>query len=182
MHGNFLAAMKAQELKASSIQLWAPACTVEFATAKYGAAFASKVADPQTTYVEVLSDDNEKSDPCIPVLYSKSLLYLVSRALEPEHKTPVLGLQRAWSTRPEDDDTFMKGHQKIIEAWQRASAGLKLDSTITESEVPIRREKNKDETIDANHGSFDNNLDVVNRAIRRIRGRVLEPVTDLHGF
>ena len=76
----------------------------------------------------------------------------------------------------------MEGYQKIIAAWQEASSGVALDSTITESEVPIRREKNKDETIDAGHGSFDNNLDVVNRAIRRIRARVLEPVTDLHGF
>ena len=174
--------MRAQELKASSIQLWAPACTVAFATAKYGTAFANKVADPKTTYVEVLSDDNEKSDPCVPVLYSKSLLYLISRALEPEHKTPVLGLQKTWSKTPDEDDTFMEGYQKIIAAWQEASSGVALDSTITESEVPIRREKNKDETIDAGHGSFDNNLDVVNRAIRRIRGRVLEPVTDLHGF
>jgi hypothetical protein len=182
MHGNFLSAMKAQELKASSIQLWAPACTVEFATAKYGPAFASKVADPNTTYIEVLSDDNEKSDPCVPALYSKSLLYLVSRALEPEHKTPVLGLQRAWSKKPDEEDTFIEGYQKIVDAWQRASSGIALDSTITETEVPIRREKNKDETIDASHGSFDNNLNVVNRAIRRIRGRVLEEVTDLHGF
>jgi hypothetical protein len=182
MHGNFLSAMKAQELKASSIQLWAPACTVEFAIAKYGSAFASKVADPNTTYIEVLSDDNEKSDPCVPVLYSKSLLYLVSRALEPEHKTPVLGLQKAWSKKPDEEDTFLKGYEKVIEAWQRASSGIILDSTITETEVPIRREKNKDETIDANHGSFDNNLNVVNRAVRRIRGRVLEEVTDLRGF
>jgi hypothetical protein len=182
MHGNFLSAMKAQDLKASSIQLWAPACTVAFATAKYGAAFANKVADPKTTYIEVLSDDNEKSDPCVPVLYSKSLLYLVSRALEPEHKTPVLGLQKAWSKKPDEDDTFMEGYQKIIDAWQAASSVTAPDTTITETEVPIRREKDKDETIDASHGSFDNNLDAVNRAIRRIRGRVLQEVTDLHGF
>jgi hypothetical protein len=182
MHGNFLSAMKAQDLKASSIQLWAPACTVAFATAKYGAAFANKVADPKTTYIEVLSDDNEKSDPCVPVLYSKSLLYLVSRALEPEHKTPVLGLQKAWSKKPDEDDTFMEGYQKIIDAWQAASSVTAPDTIVTEPEVPIRREKDKDETIDASHGSFDNNLDAVNRAIRRIRGRVLEEVTDLHGF
>jgi hypothetical protein len=182
MHGNFLSAMKAQDLKASSIQLWAPACTVAFATAKYGAAFANKVADPKTTYIEVLSDDNEKSDPCVPVLYSKSLLYLVSRALEPEHKTPVLGLQKAWSKKPDEDDTFMEGYQKIIDAWQAASSVTAPDTIVTEPEVPIRREKDKDETIDASHGSFDNNLDAVNRAIRRIRGRVLQEVTDLHGF
>ena len=91
MHGNFLAAMKAQELKASSIQLWRRRARSSFATPKYAAAFASRVADPKTTYVEVLSDDNEKSDPCIPVLYSKSLLYLVSLALEPDTR------RRCWA-------------------------------------------------------------------------------------
>jgi hypothetical protein len=96
MHGNFLSAMKAHGLKASSVHLWAPACTVSFATATYGRAFADNVADPKTTFIDVLSVANEKSDPCVPLLYSKSLLYLVSRALEPEHKTPVLGLQKAW--------------------------------------------------------------------------------------
>jgi hypothetical protein len=110
------------------------------------------------------------------------LLYLVSRALEPEHKTPVLGLQKAWSKKPDEDDTFMEGYQKIIDAWQAASSVTAPDTIVTEPEVPIRREKDKDETIDASHGSFDNNLDAVNRAIRRIRGRVLEEVTDLHGF
>ena len=42
---------------------------------------------------------------------------------------------------------------------------------VTETEVPIRREANKDETIDAGHGSFDNNLNMVNRAIRQIIGK-----------
>ena len=65
----------------------------------------------------------------------------------------------------------MEGYQKIIDALAsgkfRASFSIPL---VTEPEVPIRREKDKDETIDASHGSFDNNLDAVNRAIRRIRG------------
>jgi len=39
------------------------------------------------------------------------------------------------------------------------------------TEVPTRREKDKDETIDASHGSFDNNLDIVNLAIERIIGK-----------
>ena len=39
-------------------------------------------ASPETTFIGVLSDANERDDPCVPALYSKSLLYLVSRALE----------------------------------------------------------------------------------------------------
>jgi hypothetical protein len=183
MHGNFLSAMRTQGLQASSIHLWAPACTVAFATANYGPAFANKVADPKTTFIDVLSDANEQRDPCVPVLYSKSLLYLISRALEPEHKTPVLGLQKVWPKWSADDDTFMPGYKDELKAWYAASAGVVLDPPVTETEVPVRHETNKDETINAGHGSFDNNLNVVNRAIERIIGRKpLQPVTDLQGF
>jgi hypothetical protein len=130
----------------------------------------------------VLSDANELRDPCVPVLYSKSLLYLVSRALEPEHKTPVLGLQKAWPNWSAGVD-FMDGYQKILDAWTAASKGVVLDPPITETEVPIRHETNKDETINAGHGSFDNNLNIVNRAIKRVIGKnPTEPVTDLRGF
>jgi hypothetical protein len=118
----------------------------------------------------------------VPVLYSKSLLYLVSRALEPEHKTPVLGLQKAWPKWSADAD-FMAGYQTVLNAWNAASKGVVLDPPVTETEVPIRHEANKDETIDAGHGSFDNNLNIVNRAIERITGKKpVEPVTDLRGF
>lgn len=118
----------------------------------------------------------------MPVLHSKSLLYLVSRALEPDHKTPVLGLQRAWPKWSADVD-FMDGYQKTLDAWNAAGKGVVLDSPVTETEVPIRHETNKDETINAGHGSFDNNLNMVNRAIKRIIGRnPRAPVTDLRGF
>lgn len=184
MQGHFLAPMKAKGLKASTVHLWAPACTVAFASDKYGSAFADKVADPKTTFVDVLSDANETSDPCVPVLYSKSLLYLVSRALEPDHKTPILGLQKVWRTWRADDDTFMSGSEKILDDWSDVSQNVVLDPAIKDTEVPTRREPKNDETIPANHGSFDNNLDVVNRAIRRITGKtkLSRPVTDLRGF
>lgn len=182
MQGHFLSAMKAQDLRASSVHLWAPACTVEFATAKFGQAFANKVADPKTTFIDVLSDANEQRDPCVPVLYSKSLLYLISRALEPDHKTPVLGLQNAWPKWSADVD-FMDGYQKILDRWNAVSKDVVLDPPVTETEVPIRHETSKDETIPAGHGSFDNNLNIVNRAIKRVTGKnPTEPVTDLRGF
>jgi hypothetical protein len=183
MQGHFLSAMKSNSLTASSIHLWAPACTVEFATANYGAAFANGVASPKATFISVLSDGNEKDDPCVPALYSKSLLYLVSRALEAEHKTPILGMQKVWPKWKKDDDTFMEGYEQQLQAWYKASKNIQLDGPITKPEVPTLREPGKVETIDANHGSFDNNIEVVNRAIERITGKPpKQPVTDLRGF
>ena len=80
--------MKAAGLKAQSMHLWAPACTVDFANDTFAKAFSDGTAATSSTYIDILNDQNEVSDPCVPVAYSKSLLYLVSRALEPVHKTP----------------------------------------------------------------------------------------------
>jgi hypothetical protein len=183
MQGHFLSAMKSNRLSASSIHLWAPACNVDFATDTYGAAFANGVANPKTMFIDVLSDANERDDPCVPGLYSKSLLYLVSRALEAEHKTPILGMARVWPKWDKNDDTFMSGYEKQLKLWRDASKNVQLDRPIVKPEVPTLREPNKLETIDASHGSFDNNIEVVNRAIERITGKKPKvPVTDLRGF
>jgi hypothetical protein len=183
MQGHFLSAMKASKLAAETVHLWAPACTVSFATEHYGKAFANGTANVKKTFVGVLSDANELSDPCVPVLYSKSLLYLVSRALEQDHKTTILGLEKIWSLATAGDDVFAAGYKDELEAWYAASKGIALDPPIKKTEVSIRREQNKNETIDANHGSFDNNIEVVNQAIERILGtKPSVPVTDLRGF
>jgi len=185
MQGYFLDALKTNGLTAETIHLWAPACTVELATATYGAAFANNVAKPRSTFVELLTDANEERYGCVPGGYSMSLLYLVSRALEPDHKTPILGMQKVW--RKWRDDTAFNSDaafKQDLDAWQQTSKSVALADPIATEKVPRLREKNKEDLIDADHGSFDNNLDVVNRAIAHILGRE-EPkvvVTDLRGF
>jgi hypothetical protein len=183
MHGHFLKAMKDKKLTAKSIHLWAPACTVDFATNTFGAAFQNGVADAKSTYIDILSNANEMSDPCVPLAYSKSLLYLISRALEPVHKTPVLGMAKAWEKLPPDDMTFKENYQAEVNKWQDAAKGVTLDPAVTDKVVPTVRDKDDKDTIAANHGSFDNNLDVVNEALERILGaKPKVPVTDLRGF
>ncbi len=184
MLGSFLSALGSSGLQASTTHLWAPACSVSFATATFGKAFADGTVDPKKTFVSVLSDENEQSDPCVPAAYSKSLLYLVSRALESDHKTPILGMQKAWKGRrpTKKDDIFNQSLWGDFAAWDKVSASVNIDE-IAEPAVPTLREDGKVETIDASHGSFDNNIDVVNSALKRILGR--KPpfeVTNLKGF
>ena len=50
--------------------------------------------------LDILSDERELADSVGP--YGKSLLYLVSRALEDHHKTPILGMANVWARRPAD--------------------------------------------------------------------------------
>lgn len=188
LHGHFLGALKAFDLSAESIHLWAPACTAGFAADTFGAAFGNGTAEPKSTFVGVLSDDNETSDACVPVAYSKSLLYLVSRALEPDHKTPVIGMQNCWKKwRPGPNDDFFSDKPRIedaLERWDAAAKSVVVDKPITDSNVPTQRDRREVKTIKSNHGSFDNNLDVVNQAIARMLGRKKPKVTvtDLRGF
>ena len=132
----------------------------------YAKAFEDGTAKPSSTFISMLSDANEYADSCVPALYSKSLLYLVSRALEPDHKTPVLGLQKA-SVGDDKDDTFKSDLFQIVADWKVKSGGIKLDPPIRNRwcrsagragwSKPCRQ-----------IGSFDNNLDVVNLAFKRI--------------
>ena len=183
MQGHFLGALQRHGLAAASMHLWAPACTVSFANATFGAAFANKTADPTTTFVGILDNKNEKNDACVPVLYSKSLLYLVSRALEQDHKTPILGMEKVWPKWRKKDSTFEDRFWGQILTWDKLAKGIKLDPPIMTKTVLTRQEGGETETIPANHGSFDNNIDAVNLAMRRILRKAPKvPVTDLEGF
>jgi hypothetical protein len=188
MLGYFLGALKNRALKAASVHLWAPACTAGFAVETFGAAFANGTASPKATYVGVLTDKNEASDPCVPVAYSKSLLYLVSRALEPDHKTPVIGMQKSWKPwQPAKNDDFFNTEERILDQlkrWHAAAKDVVVDEPIAVPAVPTRQDDGDVQTIKANHGSFDNNLDVVNQAIARMQGlkKPKVPVIDLRGF
>ena len=94
------------------MSLYAPACTVEFANRTYVPAAMNKVIDPKRVFVEILSDANERNDTVGP--YGKSLLYLVSRALEPTHKTPLLGMEAVWKPVFDKKDVFAKDpHGKL---------------------------------------------------------------------
>ncbi|MDO8837311.1 MAG: C1 family peptidase [Parvibaculum sp.] len=186
LHGEFLAVLKARGLAAASLHLWAPACTVAFANEKFGDAFKAGTLDPRRLFLSALSTENEKRDRCVPLFYSKSLLYLISRALESEHNTPVLGMearQPALRKQIRDFGIFDPQALAALKAWDQIGKDTVDDPPVATADVPIRLAGGRREAIDANHGSFDNNLDVVNRAIERMLGGLpAKPVTDLAGF
>lgn len=189
LHGNFLDQMRGGGLKAKSCHLWAPACTVDFAVDHYGEAFKDGALKPEATYIGRLSDDNERKDPCGGPLYSKSLLYLISRALEPQHKTPVLGqdiARKEFRALAKREGVFHESTFGTLAAWDRIAEKVKFDPAVASENVPMRIVEGKVKAEDANHGSFDNNLDAVDLALARIQGKSGKkpdmPVTDLTGF
>lgn len=162
----------------ASLHLYAPACTVEFANQHY----APHATLMKRLHVHVLSDDNERDDT-VAAIYRKSLLYLVSNALETDLRTPILGL--AHVTRPDYGGwDGASSTAATLANWRQAAsaAGLaKRWETVTRAKVPSCR--NPETHIAASHGSFDNNVEVFGKTLERITGApLLTPVDDLRGF
>lgn len=174
-HGHLLRCLAAEKLVAKSAELWAPACSLRFAVERYGQAFGQGTLAPEALTIALLDDAIERADSVGP--YGKSLLYLVSGAFEPLKHMPLLGLAAAWvGDRPPADRPFNVAAMDDIEAWRDLWRGRL--TIVSEPRVDDGKA-----SIQATHGSFDNNLAIVSAAIRRVRGRkLLEPPTDLSGF
>jgi hypothetical protein len=186
LHGHFVGALARLRAPVESCHLWAPACTVEFATQTFGAAIAGGILPAEQLFIEVLSDANERGHDTVPGLYSKSLLYLISRGLEPEHKTPILGLEMTLPARREAaalQDVFSAEAIAGVRHWNEVARGLVYGATIAAPVVPTRLIDGQADTIEADHGSFDNSLDSFNRAIAAILGANPPlPAMDLTGY
>ena len=149
--GHLLSALKRfkiTKLELGSIHLMAPACTVEFFIQHYGPYLknqgALKVLDK--IYLYNLTDKLELDDtvsanfPLLPS-YSRSLLYLVSRAYEDVPKTPLAGMQISAKGMPSGP--------KITTAYSGANGGTTTSKT---------------------HGGFDNDVATLTTIMSRVLG------------
>jgi hypothetical protein len=161
VHGGLLTALGKEGVKANSLRLFAPACTIDFATKHYLPAIKNNTVAKANISFDILSDDVERADIVGP--YGKSLLYLISRALERKHKTAILGMEAAWDPAlAKENDVFNEEGLKEAADWAKAwgNPGKTL-RILSAPAVAISADK----TIKAAHGCFDNWLDCVTRSI-----------------
>lgn len=160
---------------AASCELYAAACSSGFAVQHYGAADQAGVLSLKTLRLHVLTDTNERADGLPSAdrdIYGKSLLYLVSRALDDIRKQPLLGMERAL-VKPDPawaDDQWVGTPNADMAAWLKLWPGGALLNRVT---APKVRTTKCGDQIDASHGSFDNNIDVLTGTLERIRGGAL---------
>src|SRR5205085_8818459 len=69
----------------STVALWAPACTIDFFRRDYEPSIRNGTIAAFTLFT--LTDEAEQEDNCANI-YNKSLLYLVSHALEERWRIP----------------------------------------------------------------------------------------------
>ncbi|WP_295953777.1 peptidase C1 [Rhodoferax sp.] len=173
--------------KINSIHLYAPACSVAFANQCY----ASNKKIMERLYIDMLSDTRERDDS-VAGIYRKSLLYLVSGALETDLRTPIAGMAKVYGSGDGGWDGSSSTNESL-NVWRRAVQDAKLksagrlveisaDKVCTALAAP-RRADPSNVMIAADHGSFDNNIDVITRTLEVVLGgKLLQPVDDLRGF
>ncbi|MEQ1871807.1 MAG: C1 family peptidase [Vicinamibacterales bacterium] len=185
--GHLLTPLEARGLtsRIASIELYAPACTVHFANRHY----ASRSDLMKRLHLAVLSDANERDDNVVGV-YRKSLLYLVSNALEADPRTPILGLAKVGDTQFNEWDGS-SATTIALKAWRDAALASKLSARtreVSHEKIVLGVESTpagvpKAVTAKPSHGGFDNDTEMVTATLERITGAGLKlKVEDLRGF
>jgi hypothetical protein len=170
----------AQAPRVQTCTLYGAACSVRFANQRYLQAADAGLLDLDRLWLHCLSDQNERADglpsPAVPA-YGKSLLYLVSRALDDTRKIPLLGFERALRpnyARPsthDEKDQWDAGHLPELLQWQARWPGT------AEGDKRLRLVKDRDvritragRTVPASHGSFDSNIAELTATLERVKG------------
>lgn len=182
--GAWLDELAKRKLVVQTASLFAPACTIEFANKTYLPAIEKGVLDKKKLFIHNMDDEREKADNT-GKFYRKSLLYLVSRALEDIHKMPILGMAAAWNSKNCEEKMsggFHITQKNQIEKW---CAFIKSGN----KPILYGREKKqvkinvKPDFIDLSHGSFDNDIEVIEFTLKKIKGSTLKTkVVNLCGY
>ncbi len=164
------------EAQTGTIHLYAPACTVQFANRH----FAPHDALMKRLYLDILSDENERDDSV--TIYRKSLLYMVSNALEGDLRTPILGLENVLDENYKGWD----GSSSTGEALGNWRQAVKLSGMEKAHRLNIVKAnkalvcRTPETRINTSHGSFDNDIAIIEKTLSRILGGpLLLPVNDL---
>ncbi len=176
--GHMLRDCRRNKVRIASCTLYAAACTIDFANRYYIRAIEQNVLKKSDLHLHLLSDARERDDTVGP--YRKSLLYLVSRALENLHKTPLLGMANVFDqSKNSDGETWNKATISQLKVWQKFWGGQALhvvddEQVLTAAEWKNHKIVKETARIKAAHGSFDNDILVVDQTIARILGKPLE--------
>lgn len=187
--GRLLSELRQRDLKARSCTLFAPACDLKFALEHFKPAIDENDLPRSAFRIHLLSERVELDDTVGP--YQKSLLYLVSRALDRWHKSPLLGLVNAFDgDRATEEYWHSDTVDKWVKPWQQffwqgdvPRGFVDQDSAAPGGQLQILGAPEVSigpKNIKSSHGCFDNSIDIIGKTIESIIGRKLRrPVVNL---
>ncbi len=179
--GHWLPQLRRRGLHVETTTLLAPACTTTFANRYFARAVQAGALASRGLHVYMLDDEREHADRVGP--YGKSLLYLVSRALEDVHKMPLLGLDASWHPAAlQKDGVFNSAQHGEIRRWQDFARKHARKTIYGRTRAFVATSRNG-RFMPLSHGSFDNDIEVIGQTLARIAGRkaLQYEVTDLSG-
>ncbi|HSQ30335.1 MAG TPA: N-acetylmuramoyl-L-alanine amidase [Gemmatimonadaceae bacterium] len=150
-------------LPIETVTLWAPACTVELFDKNYRPAIADGRIARFAVYT--LTDEVEQADNCGGI-YNKSLLYLVSNALEQHPRvpfgsgTPLVGMERSIIATPGLREFLQSGTCEWIRSPNDREPATDGEPTPRLGASTARH-----------HGDFDDDQATVRSTLARILGR-----------
>lgn len=176
--GSFVAGhMLALGQQASSLSLFAPACSLEFALSHF-----KPSAPAGRTALRLLSARAEVKDYTglkPPLAYGKSLLWLVSRGFEEKRKTPLAGFAHCLDPKAkEQDDLWCEDFYPQVKEWR---SWVKSLQSLPFGRSPLKEasghrvavsgtDVDDAKTIAGTHGGFDNDIDVIEETLSLITG------------
>jgi hypothetical protein len=160
----------ASDQKVASLNLWAPACTIDFFREHYAEALAASHVQRFGLYT--LKDPAEQDDHCANI-YHKSLLYLVAHACEARlrillgHGMPLLGMEKFILREPAlfgaDADTIRRDNPHAVQLKCGPNAWwIRSPNNLPPGELFASTARH--------HGDFDDDQATVQGTLARILG------------
>ncbi len=131
----WLEALEKRGMKLSSMHLLAPTVSVQDANQYMIKAYEKGVFKKDKVYIYMLDTEMELADSVGK--YRKSLLYLISRALEKIHKTPLLGLKDSWEKHNSMVEDGIFNTQQLDEIKKWLSFAYKVDKRYSRINLEI---------------------------------------------
>ncbi|MFZ3000973.1 MAG: C1 family peptidase [Undibacterium umbellatum] len=187
VHGHLLNLLTTRKLTVSTCSLYAPACSLEFAENTYRPAMENDILARENFHIHLLSDARERDDH-VAGIYRKSLLYLVARAFETRHKTPLLGMAASLDAayfigKKIRDGQWNEATIATLKSWNKFYWGKDLPSDFAENGAGLTADQkanlhiindthisNGKELIRVAHGTFDNDVAVISQTLARVLG------------
>lgn len=130
----------------SSCSLMAPACSLDFYRENYAPRLGKAAAGVVLPALDIYNLDAKlELDDNVAYVYQKSLLFLVSRALERQIDKPILGMERYAMSLP--------AHPNLTIRYSDGTNGV---------------------TTSTSHGGFDNDANTMNAILERVLGKKAE--------
>ncbi len=167
---NWLKELAKRGLKLNSIHLLAPTTSLQDCNIYIKYAIDKNILKMSNIYIYMLDKDIESMDSVGK--YGKSILYLISRALDHIHKTPLLGLQDSWiiENSNKEDGIFNSQQLNQIKKWY--SRAIESDDIcnlyfMTKNDIQLKRSLNND-LVRLNNENLDSSIFILDRILKYI--------------